>query len=183
MREIFYPNSVAVIGVSNSPTNIAWGCATVDVGRERFQASPPKGGPPVWDRVYAATQISPGDVWRIYFKGTDPDGDLRFVYAWAGTSFRPTTPFRFSIDIDQRGVVSGYLELHTSQLGGGIAPSSIRVQLALEDLSGLRSEPMTLAAELYLGARYEGPPPGLFEERSLGRIPVETIPRGAGPGL
>ncbi len=159
------------------------GCSTLDVGPERHPAPPSGKNPPVWDRVYAAAQIPPGDVWRIYLKGTDPDGDLRFVHVWAGTSPRPTTPFRFSIDTDQRGVVSGYLELYTSQLGGGIAPSSIRVQLVLEDRSGLRSESMTLAAELYLGARYEAPPSGHFEERSLGRIPVETIPRGAGPGL
>lgn len=162
---------------------LAWGCTTVDVGPERHQDSPSRGNPPIWERVYAATQISPGDVWRIYLKGTDPDGDLRFVYVWAATSYRPTTPFRFSVDIDQRRVVSGYLDLYTSQLGGGIAPSSLRVQLAMEDALGLKSEPMTLAAELYLGARYEGPPPGLFEDRSLGRIPIETIPRGAGPGL
>lgn len=159
------------------------GCATVGVAPERHTAPSSKGNKPVWDKVHAATQVSPGDVWRIYLKGSDPDGDLQFVYVWGGTSFRPATPFRFPIDNGQRGLVSGYLDLHTSQLGGGIAASSIRVHLALEDLSGLRSETITLLTELYLGAKQQGPPPGIFEERSLGRIPVETIPRGGGPGL
>jgi hypothetical protein len=140
---------------------------------------------PKLEAAFAAQEIAPGDVWRVFVKGKDLDGDLAFIHTWLSIPGHPTTPVRLPVWGDECNSVSGYLDLGTFEFGEGLRYlrlTGMRLWLSLEDRAGLRSEVMSLPVTFYLGARQSAPPPGVFEERFAGRIPALFLnPGGGGP--
>lgn len=114
-------------------------------------------------------------------KGTDPDGDLYCIYILAEVPWGDTH-FRIKVDRDQGSLLSGYLEFSTWAFYE-FSPLWIRMQLTLEDRAGHRSETIALTYSVSALAQQTSPPPGRFQERFLGRIPLETLPKAAGPGI
>ncbi len=135
---------------------------------------------------FAADEVVPGDVWRLYIKGSDQDGDIRFINVWMMIPSRTTTPIRLEVAKEQGGHVSGYLTLNTLELGGGIGDlfrARFRFLVSLEDRAGHRSEYVQHYLGFVFGARQGQPPQGGFEERFLGRIPPEFDAVEPSPGL
>ena len=161
---------------------ISWtsGCAILD---QRSQAELEAAyGPnkPQLEASFAATQLSPGDTWRIYFKGSDKDRDIQFIHVWMQGPLRSTTPVRLMTSSEPDGSLRGYLTLDSSDLVGGdlfmLASVWVRLWVSLEDRAGHRSEYAVFPLSFYLGAIQAKPPPGAFEEKFLARIPAEQFP-------
>ena len=142
-----------------------------------------RGSAPRLEATFASPEIAPGATWKVYFKGTDPDGDLAFIHAWLSIPGHSTTPVRFPVYRDQCNAVSGYLDLGTFEFGAGLKDirlTGLRLWVSLEDQTGHRSEVATLKLDFYLGARPSSPPSGVFEEKFSGRIPGVFLTPGGG---
>jgi hypothetical protein len=129
---------------------------------------------PRLDSVWAANEVDSYGAWKIYLKGSDRDGDLKFIHVWLNVPGTASTPNRLTICADQRSSISGYLVLYSYELGGGpgmLFGSPIRMAVTLEDKAGNRSETSWVAASFYLGVRQASPATGAYEARYLGTVP------------
>lgn len=140
---------------------------------------------PRLEAAYAAEALGPGDIWEVFIKGTDPDGDLQFIHLWIDIPGAPTTPIRLMVDKNQRNALSGYLFLNSLEFGGRLSDLfgiPFQLWVTLEDRAGHRSETVELPFSFYFGAKQSTPPEGVFEKRFLGRIPgIFLLPNGGGP--
>lgn len=162
------------------------GCAALDQRSVKELEAAYGPNAPRIEASFAADEVVPGDVWRLYIKGSDKDGDIRFINVWMMIPSRTTTPIRLEVAEGQGGHVSGYLTLNTLELGGGVGDlfrARFRFLVSLEDRAGHRSEYVQHYLEFIFGARPGQPPQGAFEERFLGRIPPEFDPVEPSPGL
>lgn len=137
---------------------------------------------PRLEGTYADSVTGPRDAWRIYLKGSDPDGDLKFIHLWVNVAGMPTTPIRVRVDRDQESHISGYLKLfNTKSMDfSDLFGPPIRLSVSLEDRAGNRSNVVDLPVSFYLGAKQDLAPAGAFQDRLLGRIPAMTFPHGIG---
>jgi hypothetical protein len=133
---------------------------------------------------FAGDSVSPNEVWRIYVRGSDADGDLEHIHVWLHMAGRAFTPARVSVAPGDSGKVSGFLALNTFEFGAdeNLFRRPVRLLVTLEDRAGHRSETAIVAAQFYQGARQQEPPQGAFDERFLGRIPLEFIPKDSTGG-
>jgi hypothetical protein len=154
------------------------GCQVVDQ-RTRQELEKAYGpNPPKVEACFASREVAPRDTWKIYLKGSDPDGDMTFIQVsmWVPGGF--LNPVRLAVGPSSGSRVSGYLALHTGDLPfsamrfGG---SELTVYISLEDRAGHVSERASLSGTVILGARREEPPAGRFEEVHLGTIPVQFM--------
>jgi hypothetical protein len=125
-------------------------------------------------------------VWRVYVKGSDPDGDIALVNAWFEVPSRPTTPVLFTVEPDQGNLVSGYLTLRTIDLEpmlSNLFGRPFRLMVTLEDRAHHRSDTLFLALTFDNVAGQPEPPKGVFQERFLGDIPAPYAAVEVGPGL
>ena len=154
------------------------GCAVLDQ-RSRPEMEAAYGpNPPRIEASFASRNVSPEDTWKIYIKGSDPDGDLRFVNVALWFSRGNMTPIRLDVAQDQGRSISGFLTLDIWALPDSVfrfGSGDLRLSVALEDRAGHISERFLLAVGVLGGATQEPPPAGVFEERSLGNIPVQFI--------
>lgn len=137
--------------------------------------------PPKIEASFASRIVAAGDTWRVYIRGSDPDGDLRFlnVSLWMATAVM--TPIRLEVSPEHSRAISGYITLDTNRFSGGflrLTPGEIRLYVALEDRAGHRSDLSVHDTSLILGAKQERPAPGAFEERYLGSVPLEFLMQG-----
>ena len=124
---------------------------------------------------HAADVIAPGDTWQVYVKAEDPDGDMRFISVWveAPSEFIPS--YRIPVKAEQGGSISGYLALNSMEIGGNLNDyfsGWLRLRVSFEDRANHKTEPILYFLQFRYGAEQTPPPPGVFEERYLGRIPV-----------
>jgi hypothetical protein len=157
------------------------GCETLDERSGQELAARYGPNPPAIEAVFSPREVPPRSVWRIYLKGEDPDGDLSFIYILVLVPWGQV-PIRLKVDPDQGHVLSGYLEFNTWAFVD-FSPLWLRMAVTLEDRAGHRSESVELAYSFYAEAEETRPPQGMFQERFLGRMPLETLPKAIGPGI
>jgi hypothetical protein len=162
------------------------GCAVLDERTPQELEAAYGPHPPQWEATFASPVVAPGDTWRLYLKARDPDGDIQFIHIWIEMPSRTTTPIRLAVEPEAGGLLSGYLFMNTMDFGAemkDLVPGWIRVRLSLEDRGGHRAADAEFSLNFRFGARQEPPPPGVFEDRLLGMIPVEIAPvEPASPG-
>ena len=133
---------------------------------------------------HASDAVSPGDTWQMYIKAEDPDKDMRFISVWVETPGETIPAYRIPLKTDQGGLVSGYLTLNSSEIGGiqsNYAAGWIRLRVYLEDRANHKSEPVMYELQFRYGAK-QTPPPNVYEDRYLGRIPVPVDAFSQPPG-
>ncbi len=141
------------------------------------EAAEAQSGPRL-ESVWAATEVDSHDNWKIYLKGRDSDGDLRFVHVWLNVPGVASTPHRITLCEDQRDSISGYLVLYSYDLAGSsgtLFGAPIRLAVTLEDKAGNRSETYSVGVSYYLGVRQASPAAGAYEARYLGTVPGEFL--------
>mgnify|MGYP000595608077 CR=1 FL=1 len=141
--------------------------------------SRPPGGP-VITRAFAATEISPGETWKIYLRATDPQGRMKAIYATVVQPGRgPLATAPIPLAEDQRRELSGFLYLHTSG-HQGLAFETLTLTVQVRDRAGNFSPPVSFSLALNPRAGREEPPPGIFQERALGPLLVGPEPGTGG---
>lgn len=146
------------------------GCAAMaplEVKEEKYGKSIP-----VITQSFASPQLRPGDTWKVYLKASDPDGDMKNLYA---TIFQHGMgPYPLSITKIKEGNgkdLSGFFYLNT-----GNEPAMHFVSLILtvhiQDKAGHISKPAVFPLVFYAGSVQQTPPSGIFQEKDLGPIMV-----------
>jgi hypothetical protein len=149
------------------------GCAAMapfEVKEERYGKSIP-----VITQSFASPQLRPGETWMVYLKASDPDGDMKNIYA---TIFQPgmgSYPAGITrIKEGNNKELSGYVHLYT-----GNDPSLNFVNLTLtihiQDKAGHFSAPVVFPLSFNNTFRQQSPPSGVFEEKDLGPIMIRVL--------
>ncbi len=146
------------------------GCATMGSLEEKEQ----KFGKsiPVITQSFASPAIRPGETWKVYLKASDPDGDMKNLYAEIFQPGLGTYPLSITrIKKDESKDLSGYFYLNT-----GNEPAMQFVNLILtvqiEDRAGHFSASVKFPVVFNLASAQQPPPPGVFQEKDLGPIMV-----------
>jgi hypothetical protein len=105
--------------------------------KEWLQKIKPRGKPPVVTHSFASEKVSHGDVWRIYLKADDPDGDIRQVFYSVGQG-RAGVRFRsLAIKNVHRAGLMGYVGVVVSPPTTGVAEwTELILTLYIEDDRG-----------------------------------------------
>ena len=137
-----------------------------------------KGGKPVIHESFAGKEISPYETWKIYLKVSDPDGNMRSIFAvvdQAGVGQYPLGITRLKKGKEKEFL--GYLYLNSI----GSNPSllnfaHLNLTLWVKDRSGNFSDPVSFPLSYNVRFAQESPPQGKFQEDDLGPIMIHLVP-------
>ena len=159
------------------------GCAA-STGVPPGGSAPPGGKPagtvlPVITAAFASKTLTPGDTWKVYLKATDPDGDMRYIYASVFQTGRGDySPNRTRIAPENARELNGFIYLNTVVPGGYEFLNFVTVTLtvSVQDRAGHYSESVVFPLSFSGIYTQEPPPPGEFREQALGPIMVTLRP-------
>jgi hypothetical protein len=139
------------------------------------------GTKPVIAQAFAAKEIRPGETWKIYLNASDPNGEMKNIFAVVyqpGVGEYPMSVIW--ITEENQKVLSGYLYLVTSGPWKLLEFVNINLTIWIQEKSGNFSEPAIFALSFRSRASQEEPPQGIFKEQELGAIMVKlkSSPRG-----
>jgi hypothetical protein len=127
---------------------------------------------PLIHKSYAATQIWPGDTWKVYLIASDPDGDMKNLVCTIdqpGVGVYPVSLTR--IAEGHRKEISGYLHLNTMSFES-LTFVTLNLTVQVQDMAGHYSQPAAFSLLLSPYGQQEPPPPGVFQEVNLGPIMI-----------
>ena len=133
-----------------------------------------KMGKPIIQEAFAAKEISPYETWKIYLKASDPDGNMRSIYAVVEQPGIGPYPLSITrLKAENQKEFSGYVYLNSAGSdASAMNYTVVRLTIWVQDRGGSLSEPANFSVSL--NNRYQqGPPPsGKFAENELGPIMV-----------
>jgi hypothetical protein len=159
---------------------LGMGCATAEktTGGALGQLAKTPQAAPVITQSFASPKIAPGDDWKVYVKGSDPDGDMKdFIcnIRQPGVGNYPVGITR--IKEGNQKELSGYLFLDIStQAKLDFVEITLTVQI--RDRSGQVSKPVEFPLSINSRNTQEPPPAGVFQENKLGPIMIQLRPVG-----
>ncbi len=160
---------------------LAVGCALmepVEIREEKFGKAIPR----ISDS-FASPKLSPGEIWKVYIKASDPDGDMKYIVCTIEQQGRGSYPVsRIRISPDQRRELSGNVYLTTENSLGRLDNVTLKLILQVQDEAGHFSEPVNLFLLFQSKAKQEAPTQGIFQNRDLGPIMIRLEPSGEGAG-
>lgn len=128
---------------------------------------------------YASKEMVPGDTWKVYIKATDPDANMKYVFAvidQAGGGGYPVGITR--IKPENQKEMSGYLYLNTITSYQAMDYVTLKLTLQIKDDKGRFSEPVVFPLTFLARSSQENPPSGVFQEKDLGPIMIQLHPVG-----
>jgi len=153
------------------------------VHSQLFWQRQPVGGPPVITDSFAATEVSHGDVWKVYVKANDPDGDMRYLAYNIQISGQGGHTNRVGVRKGDRAELLGYLNIFFPPARDAWGEwADLTMTLYIQDSQGNTSEKVTFTTALSRGVK-QASPPAPFDIgglKALGHIWVELprLPRG-----
>ncbi len=128
---------------------------------------------PVIHEVFASKEITSGDTWKIYLKASNPNGEIKRIYALIyqpGVGEYPLSILR--VRSENQKEISGFLSLSTATPYYPVDFLNLTLTVHLQDTSGAFSEPAVFP--LYISGRsaQDLPPQGVFKEVNLGALPI-----------
>lgn len=130
------------------------------------QSAEEEKGMPVIDQSFAAKELWPGDVWRVYLKASDPSGKMKYIIATNSQPGVGSYPVSINkIKEENEKELSGYIYLNTAP-----ARLSRFFDLTL-NLTG-NIKPAVFPLSFVDQPSPEAPPEGVFKEENLGPIMV-----------
>jgi hypothetical protein len=155
---------------------VLWGCAYMGAGRleDRYGKNRP-----TITHSFAAKEMRVGDVWKVYLKASDPDGDLSYIVATIdqpgkGGAYPPSY-----IRIKDPKDLSGYIFFNTDvNIQQGLLYTNLTLTVAVKDKAGHFSDPVSFPLHFRNIGRQEPPPAGVFQEKELGPIMIQIQPLG-----
>lgn len=130
---------------------------------------------PVITQSFASKEIWPGQTWMIYLNASDPNGEMKYIYATVeapGVGQYPLTMIR--VAKGDRKDLSGYLYLPTGMSTHTFPLYYVNLTLTVQvkDRSGQLSKPVVFELAMNNRASQAAPPEGVFKDHELGPIPV-----------
>ncbi len=153
------------------------GCATTPGVQQGGKAS--GGSVPAITAAFASKTLVPGDTWKIYIKASDPDGDMKYVFASVFQIGRGDYPAsRTRIAGENARELNGFVYLNTLTPGGYdfLYFVTLTVTINIQDSTGHYSQAAVFPLSFAGTYEQEPPPPGAFNEQNLGPILVTLLP-------
>ena len=128
---------------------------------------------PVITQSFASTKVWPGQTWRVYLNASDPNGEMKNIFAIVDQPGVGPYPLSITrIGKENRKEMSGYLYLVTATPWYSLSFVNLTLTIQVQDKSGNFSDPMTFP--LAINSRYsqEAAPQGVFKEQELGPVMV-----------
>jgi hypothetical protein len=139
------------------------------------------GSPPVLENVFLSPEVNFKDMIKLYFRASDPDGDMEWVLTSIGEKIdvkgRPIYPGATRLRGESQKSVSGYLYWDSSRAVAAREGATVNGTIAIwvEDAAGNSSEKKFLSVTiLQEGAKVQSPPEGEFAEKKIGEILNDT---------
>ena len=137
--------------------------------------------PPVIEKSFASNQLRPGDLWKIYIRASDPDGDMDSIVSvveQTGMGSYPASSARIKGENGKE--ISGYIYLSTSSQFGldFLYNQELTVSVQIKDKAGHISRPVSFKVLFSNRQGPTSPPAGVFKEVDLGPIMVTLKPPG-----
>jgi hypothetical protein len=137
-----------------------------------------KAAKPVIVESFAAKQVSPYETWKIYVKGSHPEGGMRNIFAvveQAGAGTYPVSITRLKKENEKD--FSGYFYLNSAGAStSALSFVELNLTLWVQDRAGNFSEPATFPLSLNPRFAQAAPPEGKFREENLGPIMIRLRP-------
>jgi len=132
--------------------------------------------PPVIEQSFASDRLNIGDLWKIYFLASDPDGDMETIIAVVEQVGRASYPVSLTKIKEENGKeLSGYVYLTTKGYDF-LYDQELTVSLQIRDKAGHISKPVTHSVAFLSRQTPKSPPEGVFKEKDLGPIMVILRP-------
>ena len=155
---------------------LAMGCAALEpleVKEKKYGKSVP-----VITQSFASPKMRPGDTWKVYLKASDPDGDMKNIYAIIEQPGMGTYPVSITkIKEDDRKDLAGYIYLNTLGVQG-LNYTLLTLTVQIQDKVGHFSQPAVFPLSFTFASRQETPSPGIFPEKDLGPLMITLRPVG-----
>ncbi len=135
---------------------------------------------PVINQSFASTQVWPGETWKVYLNASDPNGEMKNIFAVVEQPGLGPYPLRIiRIKKENQKDMSGYVYLVTSTPYYSLNFTNLTLTIWVQDQSGNFSAPVTLP--LSINSRYtqEAAPSGVYKEQDLGPVMVSLRTVGA----
>jgi hypothetical protein len=149
---------------------LTMGCAALaplEVKEEKYGKAVP-----VITQSFASKQLRPGDTWKVYLKASDPDGDMKNIYATIEQPGMATYPISITRIKEGGGKdLSGYVYLNTVGVQG-MNFVTITLTVEIQDKAGHFSQPAVFPLSFHGGSKQQIPSPGTFQEKDLGPIMI-----------
>ena len=139
--------------------------------------------PPVIVQSFATKELRPGDVWKVYLKASDPEGQMKYIFATVsqpGTNAYPISIIR--IKGENQKELSGYIYLNTAPAAqASFFNLTLSLSVSIKGKGGF-SQAAVFPLSFQAKPAKETPPDGVFKEQNLGPISVtlQTVSGGAG---
>jgi hypothetical protein len=157
---------------------LASGCAALaplEVKEEKYGKSVP-----VITQSFASKEMRPGDTWKVYLKSSDPDGDMKNIYATIEQPGMGTYPVSITkIKEADRKDLAGYIYLNTVGVQG-LNYTLLTLTVQIQDKAGHFSQPAVFPLSFNFASQQQTPSPGIFPEKDLGPIIIMLRPIGDG---
>ncbi|MDO8955417.1 MAG: hypothetical protein Q7W38_01010 [Deltaproteobacteria bacterium] len=149
---------------------LTMGCAALaplEVKEEKYGKAVP-----VITQSFASPKLRPGDTWKVYLKASDPDGDMKNIYATIAQPGMAGYPVSITRIKEGGGKdLSGYVYLNTVGVQG-MNFVTITLTVEIQDKAGHFSKPAVFPLSFNFVSQKETPPPGTFLEKDLGPIMI-----------
>jgi hypothetical protein len=137
------------------------------------EAQEGKGATPMITQSFAAKEAWPGQTWKVYLNASDPNGDMKNIYAVVdqpGVGQYPLSIIR--VKEENAKELSGYIYLITSTPHYPLNYVNIYLTVNIQDKLGNFSAPAVFYLSLNPRASQASPPQGAFKEQELGPIMI-----------
>jgi len=140
--------------------------------------------PPVIVQSFASKEIRAGDVWKVYLKASDPEGQMKYIFATItqpGANRYPVSIIR--IKGENQKELSGYIYLNTAPAAHvNFFNLTLTLSVSIKSKEGFFSQPAVFPLAFEVKSTQGAPPEGIFKEQNLGPISVslETVSGGGG---
>ncbi len=129
---------------------------------------------PVITQSFASPAVMPGETWKVYLKASDPDGDMKNVYAeifffGTATSY-PVVIIRVPKGNEKE--LSGYVYLYT-RYDSWLNFKNLILTIHIQDKAGHFSRPVDFPLAFNNTSLQKAPPSGVFAEKEIGPIMIE----------
>ncbi len=149
---------------------LTMGCAALaplEVKEEKYGKAVP-----VITQSFASPKLRPGDTWKVYLKASDPDGDMKNIYATIAQPGMAGYPVSITKIKEGGGKdLSGYIYLNTVGVQG-LNFVSLTLTVQIQDKAGHFSQPAVFPLSLSFSSQQQTPSPGIFPEKDLGPIMI-----------
>ena len=131
--------------------------------------------PPSFVKSFASPTIRPGETWKVYLQGIDPNGDMQSIVAEIHQPGQGTYPVSYTrLKPENAREFSGYVYLNTMTPSGFTWQEFLTLSLTVQirDKAGHFSAPLTFPLAFSGRFTQEEPPAGVFPEKSLGPVMI-----------